>query len=138
MQPKRNNYYDATIRRMVRESLAEKNRAFAEQHRPDSDEILLEYLRSCARELGHTPHAQEILGSELLTERFGDWNQTLERAGLPKLTTPDKLSAFRLWTEEEAEQKRIYTQRKAEKKALARLREVERERRKKEYNSPAE
>lgn len=112
----RNNIYEATIRRMVRQALDKRNEEFRELHKMDTDELLLQYLRNCARELSHSPHPEEIIGWKLLTERFGSWPQALALAGLSKPTTPNTPSKFKLIIEEEARQKQIYRERKAEKK----------------------
>ena len=125
MQPKRNNYYDAAIRRMVKESLEKKEEAFAQLHEQDSDEMLLEYIRQQAEALGHSPHEKEILGSGLILQRFGDWHRALELAGLPRPNAPDKRSGFLLYIEEEKLQKQLYAQKKLEKKQLARQREAQ-------------
>lgn len=138
MQPKRNNLYEATIRRMVQESLERKNNEFIQSHSAEPDGLLLDYLKETAEKLGHAPHQREILGSELLVERFGSWEAALTRARLPMPSTPDKLSAFKLYQDEELEQKQVYAHRKAIKKQMARIREAQREKRKKENNRPVE
>ena len=132
MSGRRNNMYDATIRRMVRESIAAKTEEFENAHRDDSDKELLEYLTAQAQRLGHPPHEREILGWELIASRFGSWTSALEQAGLPMPFTQDKLSQFALWTEEEIIQKENYTRRKAERKRLAAIKEAEREKKKKQ------
>ena len=117
--PGRQNIYEATIRRMVRESLQQAEQAFSAAHRQDPDEQLLAYLRSCALSLNHTPWPGEIVGGKLLQERFGPWEQVLDMAGLPAPVTPNQAKSFARVREEEKRQKEIYSRRKAEKKALA-------------------
>ena len=126
MGTRRNNYYDATICRMVAKSLQEQEDAFLEQHRNDPEASLLRYIQENALRLGHTPHEKEILGSELILLRFGSWQEALCKAGLSPPTTPDRVTHFQRYIQEEKAQKERYAQKKAEKKELARIREQER------------
>ena len=73
-----------------RAALAERDREWAAEHETDTDEELLDYLRQCAAELGHTPVRREVLGSTYITERFGSWSVALTVAGLylPKKKRP--------------------------------------------------
>ena len=66
-----------------REALAERDREWTAEHEADTDEELLDYLRRCAAELGHTPMRHEVLGSTYIGERFGNWAVALTMAGLP-------------------------------------------------------
>ena len=72
------------------EALAERDRAWAAEHEADTDAELLDYLRQCAAELGHTPMRREVLGSTYIAERFGNWSVALTVAGLymPKKKRP--------------------------------------------------
>ena len=117
LRPNRNAIYNAVIKRMVRESLEQKEEDFAIAHAQDSDAELLIYLRQCAAELRHSPWPREIVGWKYLTERFEDWNEMLKKAHLPIPTTPNKVSSFQLVIEETKYQKQVYRQRKEEKKA---------------------
>ena len=119
LRPDRNAIYNAVIKRMVRESLEQKEEDFAIAHAQDSDVELLIYLRRCAAELNHSPWPKEIVGWKYLTERFGDWNEMLKKAHLPMPRTPNKPSAFLLVIEENKYQKQVYRLRKEEKKARA-------------------
>ena len=119
LRPNRNAIYNAVIKRMVRESLEQKEEDFAIAHAQDSDAELLTYLRRCAAELRHSPWPREIVGWKYLTERFEDWNEMLRKAHLPMPTTPNKVSSFQLMLEETKYQKQVYRQKKEEKKAKA-------------------
>ena len=119
LRPNRNAIYNAVIKRMVRESLEQKEEDFAIAHAKDSDAELLTYLRRCAAELRHSPWPGEIIGWKYLTERFGDWGEMLKKARLPMPTTSNKVSSFQLVLEETKYQKQVYRQRKEEKKARA-------------------
>lgn len=132
MYPGRNNLYDSAIRRMVRESLEKQDLAFAQEYAQQDDMVLTAYLRDCAKNLGHSPHPREIIGGPYLVERFGDWANALEKAGLPMPTTPDKPSQFLLVQEETEAQKRQYRIRKEEKRRRAQIRKAEQARKKAE------
>lgn len=132
MKSRRNNIYDAIIRRMVQESITAQTEEFEREHANDTDEQLLAYLIQKSRAIGHPPHEREIIGWELISARFGTWMDALDRAGLPKPYTEDKISCFSLWVEEEKRQKVLYTQRKAEKKRIAAIKEAQREKKRKE------
>ena len=119
LRPNRNAIYNAVIKRMVRESLEQKEEDFAIAHAQDSDAELLTYLRRCAAELRHSPWPKEIVGWQYLTERFADWNEMLRRAHLPMPKTSNKVTSFQLVLEETKYQKQVYRQKKEEKKARA-------------------
>ena len=120
--PGRNNIYDATIRRMVREAIETQEREFAGSRSADSDGQLLAYLRQCADRLGHTPWPREIVGGNLIGQRFGSWKNALRKAELPEPTTPDKQTAFARYQEEVERQKTLYREKKAAKRQRARER----------------
>lgn len=122
----RNNLYDAAIRRMVKESLEQKHQEFARNHELDTDQQLLDYLKSESERLGHPPHRGEILGWELIASRFGGWPEALAAAGLAFPNVPNDPERFLLYLQEEQIQKKEYTRRKAEKKRAAALREAQR------------
>ena len=119
LRPNRNAIYNAVIKRMVRESLEQKEEDFAIAHAQDSDAELLTYLRRCAAELRHSPWPGEIIGWKYLTQRFVDWNEMLRRAHLPMPKTSNKVTSFQLVLEETKYQKQVYRQKKEEKKARA-------------------
>ena len=114
--PGRNNIYDAVIRRMVSEALDAQERAFIQSHGKDRDEALLAYLQSWAQRLGHTPWPREIPGGSFLEQRFGSWEEALEKAELPKPVTADKLKSFARYQETVEQQRTVYREKKAAKK----------------------
>ena len=114
--PGRNNVYDAVIKRMVNEAIQAQEQEFAVSRSGDSDEQLLAYLCFCASVLNHTPWPREIIGGSLIIERFGTWENALQKTKLPATTTPDKISHFARYQEEVERQKILYRQKKAEKK----------------------
>lgn len=133
MKPSRQDIYNSVINRMVREALAAKHNAFAEAHQQDTEQQLAAYIRSCALQLGHTPHQKEVIGWPLITERFGTWGDALQAAKLPFPRTPNTPAQFAIMLDEIEEQKRIYREKKAQKKLQSRQRQAEQERRRKEH-----
>ena len=113
--PSRNDIYEAVIRKMVNQALEEQEERFEEIHGKDTDEALILYLQDRARELGYSPRYKEIIGWRLLEQRFGVWNEALQKAGLiPAARCPvTKLPRI---VEETEKQKELYRQKKAEKK----------------------
>lgn len=116
-KPKRNQIYDAVINRMVQEGLAKKEMDFRIAHENDSDEELLQYLRLKAEKLEHTPWPKEIVGWDLITERFGGWLEAIGRAELPMMRTANSLTEFQPYLEEVEHQKKMYRANRAQKKA---------------------
>ena len=128
--PGRQNIYNAVIRKMVTEALGQEEQEFRTVHQCDSDAELLQYLRSCAQQLHHTPWPREIIGGSFLVERFGSWKRALILAKLPEPVTDDKVTTFLRVRKETERQKEIYKQRKAEKKLQSAKRRAEQERKK--------
>lgn len=117
--PGRRKIFEATLRRMVTQALEAEEKRFREAHACDSDEMLLEYLRNCAKILNHTPWPGEIPGGQLLTERFETWERALAAAGLRPPTTANQPVMFSRVREETERQRVIYRQKKLEKKKRA-------------------
>lgn len=75
----------AALERSARMALAQ-HKAFAQGHQADTRELLLDYVRQRAEELGHTPIPAEVVGSPYISSQFpGGWSQAVCMAGLPKL-----------------------------------------------------
>ena len=125
-KPSRNQIYEAVIHRMVVQSLAEEEKKFGEEHSPDSDEMLLDYLKQSAKQLQHTPWPKEIVGWQLILERFGTWQEAVQKAGLPPMSTPNTPTKFQLYRLEEEIQKQKHRAKRAEKKAKSLQRDKER------------
>ena len=110
---------------MVREALEQQEQAFRQQHETDTDEELLEYVRAWADRLHRTPWPGEIVGGNVIQERFGSWNRVLALAKLPAPQTLNQMRAFTRIQEETEKQKELYRQRKAEKREMAQKRTAE-------------
>ena len=130
--PGRQNIYEATIRRMVREALTQQEQEFRQQHETDTDAQLLAYLRAWAIRKQRAPWPGEIVGGSFIQERFGSWDRALAMARLPMPKTANRSQSFVRVQEETQNQKEIYRQRKAEKKALAQERLAQQAAKKKE------
>ena len=48
-----------------------------------SDDEILEYLRTCAEALGHSPYSYEVEGGRYIAGRFVCWSIALTEAELP-------------------------------------------------------
>lgn len=131
--PGRENIYQATIRRMVSEALAERENAFREQHETDTNEMLLDYLRQCATDLGHTPWPEEIDGGAYLQGRFGSWGNAVRAARLPMPRGNDGIQNFARIQQETERQQEIYRRKKNEKKRRTQKKESERKAKKGMY-----
>lgn len=71
---------EASIRQREQQ---ERDQAWAQEHLADSDTQLLDYIRACAAELGHTPVVKEVVGGMYLAKRFVSWPLALTLAKLP-------------------------------------------------------
>ena len=96
------------LRAMVNAAMKEKNAVFLEAHKNDTNEQLLDYLRACARKLGHTPHPREVYGNYLLTQRFQGWANAVSAAGLTSPVHQISREQCRIYTEELRIQERMF------------------------------
>ena len=60
-----------------------RDMAWGEVHKHDTQEQLVEYLRKCASELGHSPVMKEVVGGAYIAKRFVCWPLALTLARLP-------------------------------------------------------
>ena len=133
--PSRNDIYNAVIQKMVTQALEEQEDAFEQLHKQDTEAALLLYLQTCARNLGYSPRYKEIVGWRLLEQRFGGWNEALQKAGLIPAPRYPVTKLPRI-VEETEKQKELYRQKKAEKK-LKNKQRMEAQARKKIENEKA-
>ena len=126
-RPDRKHIYEAVIKRMVTESLTEKEKQFAVEDAEDTDGQLIAYLHKCTMEPHHSPHPKEIIGWQYILERFGTWEDALRRARIPRPFTPNTLSKFQLVVDEIELQQEMYRKKKAEKKQLSNQRRQQQE-----------
>jgi hypothetical protein len=100
---------------MVTQALEEQEDFFEHVHGQDTDEALILYLQDSARELGYSPRYKEVIGWRFLEQRFGSWNEALQKAGLIPAPQYPVTKLPRI-LEETEKQKELYRQKKAEKK----------------------
>ena len=77
------------ISKNKRRDAYDQEHEFTVLHAADSDEALLQYVRSVAEQLGRLPSKKEVVGASLLKCRLGPWPRMLEKAGL-KTTKKEK------------------------------------------------
>ena len=78
-----------TARKRAQKALSEKEELFQSEHAQDTDEELCRYVFACARQIGHSPAACEVIGGKYISVRFGTWEKALKAAGLtPAVQTP--------------------------------------------------
>ena len=107
-------------KKLAREAMQRRQYRFMKRYGQATDDELLCYVRQCARELGFTPNAGDILGALFIKERLGSWSQVLARAGLdvtPKNERADVPGLF---------EREIQRQMEYHKKAVQQLEEDER------------
>ncbi len=133
--PSRNDIYEAVIRKMVTQALEEQEDLFEQEHGQDTDETLILYIQGCAKALGYSPRYKEIIGWRMIEQRFGCWNEALQKANLiPAARCP--VTKIPRILEETEKQKELYRQKKAEKK-LKNKQRMEAQARKKKENAKA-
>ena len=103
-----------------------RSKVFGQEHVDDSDEALIEYVRECARSIGHTPGKHEVIGAKFISERFGGWGKVIVAANLPP-TPPDPptLERCQIYRDEFRRQARLFKAERDHKKQLKVLRKQE-------------
>ena len=114
MKSKQNHsWYEKKLDQRVCISLQKKEDRFAQEHKADTDEQLLDYLHRFAKELGHTPNACEIIGGRLIEKRFGDWNRAVLLAGLRWPQSAPPMQARLIYLQERKLQEQMFTRDRA-------------------------
>lgn len=134
MTSKRNNNYfrgdiwfQERVKARVRESLSNQQKNFAEEHKNDTEEQLIDYVREFANELGKTPNAGEIIGGPYIASRFGGWDRLLDRAGLPKPGTMPYAERRLIYKKEVKRQEVLLRQELQNKKELVKVLRVQKQ-----------
>ena len=130
-RPTRNEIYDAVIRKMVQQALESQEESFAGVHASDSDEQLIQYIKKQTAILGYTPRYKEIIGWQLIEQRFGSWEGALQKANL-RICSGCAVNKLPRIQQEVERQKAIYRQKKAEKKERSAQRSLEQAQKKRE------
>lgn len=78
------NQEKAAVAQAEKQARLERDARWGEAHGDKmSDDEILEYLRTCAEALGHSPYSYEVEGGRYIAERFVSWSIALTEAGLP-------------------------------------------------------
>lgn len=108
-----NKWREKKIAQYTVAAIQQKNDAFVQEHQADTNERLIEYLWTCARALGHTPCKVEVLGGDMIAERFGTWENALTAARMPKPWATVKFQDTRIYYKELQHQTRVFKQTRA-------------------------
>ena len=128
---RRNDWYEKKLDQRVRTSLLKKDDRFAQEHKNDTNDQLLAYLRDFAKELGHTPNVCEIIGGKFIEKRFGDWNRAVLLAGLSWPRKAPPMQSRLIYKQEKVRQSRLFTQERSgskKEREAARQKKAEEER----------
>ena len=85
-------WFDQHVDQRTRRALEHKQSEFAQLHRDETDEQLLQHLRQAAQTIGYTPNPHEMIGGAYILSRFQTWEHAVSAAGLPK---PGRLRPMR-------------------------------------------
>lgn len=101
------------LKERTKQGLSDRHQAFAREHQGDSKEQLLEYVRQCAEDLGHSPCSGEVIGGPCIAKRIGGWSQVLTEAGLPPAAAPPlPMEKWRVYKKEFKHQASLHRQEK--------------------------
>ena len=79
------NQEKAAVAQAEKQARLERDVRWGESHGDMmSDDEILEYLRTCAEALGHSPYSNEVEGGRYIAGRFVCWSIALTEAKLPK------------------------------------------------------
>lgn len=108
----------AELERRTIAGLQASHKAFAQEHQGTGREQLLEYVRQCAQEIGHSPCSGEVIGGPYIAKRFGaGWGRVLQEARLPPAPDPSlPAKKWRVYKLEYKRQTKLYRQEKARRK----------------------
>lgn len=78
------NQEKAAVAQAEKQARLERDARWGEVHGDMmSDDEILEYLRTCAEALGHSPYSYEVEGGRYIAGRFVSWSIALTEAKLP-------------------------------------------------------
>lgn len=110
-------YVNQQLEIRVTAALKQKNAQFAQEHEHDSKRQLLDYVIACSKDLGHSPHKDEVIGGPFIAYRFGSWMKVLEKAGLSYCGKAPALTKTKIYREELKVQAKLRRQEKEKAKA---------------------
>lgn len=109
-------WFDQQVEKRTKLALHQKQIVFAKEHKEDSNEQLLTYVRQAAEELGFTPNAGEMIGGEYISSRFGSWDQVVHAAGLPPQGELRDIKKRQIYKEEFKRQAALFKKERREQK----------------------
>ena len=127
------------IDQRVKAALREKQEAFAQAHREDTEEQLLDYVRQEAEKLRYTPNPGDMIGGPYIYKRFGNWERVVALCGLPKPGKLPPVKSRAIYKEEYKRQLELFRQeRKTEQETRSEAVQVRKEQAKLEEELRAE
>ena len=114
-------FFEKMTRKRAHRALIAKENIFSQQHAHDTDAQLLEYVRHCALDIGHSPAQGEVIGGKFIADRFAGWDTAICQAGLELPQKPPKLERRKIFLDELRFQKKSFLEEKLaikEKRAL--------------------
>lgn len=110
-------WFVSRVAERTKAAMVKLNEEFEREHRDDTPEKLIEYIKDCAARLKHTPHKVEVIGAEYISGRFGGWGKVIVAAKLPPTpSTPPSPERCAIYKEEFKRQAQLFRQ---ERKAVA-------------------
>ena len=104
----RGDFLENLMMRRTEAVLDARNKAFPKEHSKDTDAQLLQYLCSCAKQIGHSPDMCEVIGGLYIARRFGGWKNAIAKAGLPRPKTAPKWSRRWIVLQERKRQRELF------------------------------
>ena len=104
------NWVNQKVADRTVESLQRMNEAFPVDHAEDSDEELIAYLKQMASDIGYSPCAEEVIGGEYISKRFGGWARAIWAAGLSLPKGATKLERRKIYKDEYKVQMKLFKQ----------------------------
>ena len=117
------NYVDARqwvnqqLEMRTNAALKQKNAQFAQDNAHTSKRELRDYVLACAKDLGRSPHKDEVIGGAFIAYRFGAWANVLAEAGLSPCGKAPALNRRKIYRDELKVQAMRWKQEKADAKA---------------------
>jgi len=107
-------WFHEKVSARTKASLEQQEKQFAVDHKDDTDEQLLIYLREFTAKLGHTPNPGEIIGGQYLYRRFGNWENAVNAAGLLQPGKKAQPTNRMIYKEEYKRQAALFQQERAD------------------------
>lgn len=103
-------WLEQQVEQRVKAALREKQEAFEQAHREDTEEQLLDYVRQEAAKLRYTPNPGDLIGGPYIYKRFGNWERVVALCGLPKPGKMPPMKSRTIYKEEYKRQLELFRQ----------------------------